>query len=353
MPPVLDDSGDMALTTILENHTNNPGDLIANVIASAGGDRITHQDSGAVEGIAVILVDDTFGTWQYSTDGGSVWIDFGNVSDLNAVVLSASDRIRFSPDLNASGLSTISFRAWDGSDGNPSGTTAVNTTSNGGSTPFSSNFESASIEITSLDVKMIFTTNKDVTNSGAPNLQNWTSGTILGLSDPNLQFEDGAPGTLSNGSITALVNFDDFAADNNVDIRSMNYVSSNLTVGSGGNSINLVQGDILFTTSVNETLTSTNMLSFTKGDVIVYRPDAANDYSSGTFIHLLDNPSSAQVTGLTLVEVDITVGDRLLRAGEFLFTENSAAGNNIYHYTADGGRRRHNLRHQVHPDRWQ
>lgn len=44
------------------------GDLGADVIASAGGDRITDVDSDALEGIAVIGVDDTYGTWQYSTD---------------------------------------------------------------------------------------------------------------------------------------------------------------------------------------------------------------------------------------------------------------------------------------------
>ena len=68
--PVLDNTGTMTVTAINEDETNPAGITIANLIASAGGDRITDADAGAVEGIAVTTVDNTNGTWQYSTDGG-------------------------------------------------------------------------------------------------------------------------------------------------------------------------------------------------------------------------------------------------------------------------------------------
>ncbi len=51
--PVLDNTGNMTLTTITEDQTNNAGQTIASIIASAGGDRITDVDTGAVEGIAI------------------------------------------------------------------------------------------------------------------------------------------------------------------------------------------------------------------------------------------------------------------------------------------------------------
>ena len=55
----------MTVTAINEDETNPAGITIANLIASAGGDRITDADAGAVEGIAVTTVDNTNGTWQY------------------------------------------------------------------------------------------------------------------------------------------------------------------------------------------------------------------------------------------------------------------------------------------------
>jgi len=65
--PVLDNLGAMTLSNIIENDTTNQGDLVSDIIASAGGDRITDVDAGAVEGIAVTSVDDSNGTWEYST----------------------------------------------------------------------------------------------------------------------------------------------------------------------------------------------------------------------------------------------------------------------------------------------
>ena len=41
------------------------------VATGAGGDPITDVDIGAVEGIAITFVDNSNGTWEYSTDGGS------------------------------------------------------------------------------------------------------------------------------------------------------------------------------------------------------------------------------------------------------------------------------------------
>ena len=75
--PVLDNTGTMTVTAINEDETNPAGITIANLIASAGGDRITDVDAGAVEGIAVTTVDNTNGTWQYSTNGGGSWSAFG------------------------------------------------------------------------------------------------------------------------------------------------------------------------------------------------------------------------------------------------------------------------------------
>ena len=64
--PVLDNTGNMALGTILEDQVGNNGTLVTDLIASAGGDRITDVDAGAVEGIAITAADTASGAWQYS-----------------------------------------------------------------------------------------------------------------------------------------------------------------------------------------------------------------------------------------------------------------------------------------------
>jgi len=67
----VDNAGVMTLTNINEDDFTSAGNTVANIVLSAGGDRITDVDAAAVEGIAVTGVDDTNGTWQY--DAGSGW----------------------------------------------------------------------------------------------------------------------------------------------------------------------------------------------------------------------------------------------------------------------------------------
>ena len=160
--PSLDNSGSPALATINEDPASNNGTLVRDVIASgAGGDPITDPDPGAVEGIAVIGVDDANGAWQYSTNGGGSWTNFGSVSNTSAVVLADgdNDRVRFAPDANWHGAVDpgITFRAWDRGDHNASGTTGVEVSTNGGNTAYSSNTETASITLNSVNDKPTFT----------------------------------------------------------------------------------------------------------------------------------------------------------------------------------------------------
>ncbi|GAG47028.1 unnamed protein product, partial [marine sediment metagenome] len=101
--PVLDNTGTMTLTNVVEDDTDPAGDTVADIIDSATGDRITDLDGGAVEGVAVIGVDNTNGTWQYETGGG--WTAFGALTAANnsAVLLNPAASIRFVPDGNYNG----------------------------------------------------------------------------------------------------------------------------------------------------------------------------------------------------------------------------------------------------------
>jgi Tfp pilus assembly protein FimT len=177
--PVLDNSGTMTLTDINEDDMNPPGDTVAAIIASAGGDRITDQDSGAVEGVAVVAVDDTNGQWQYSTTGGATWLAFGAVSDTSAVLLDTGAQIRFVPNANYNGpAGNITLRAWDQTSG-ASGDTGVDVSTNGGSTAYSSGTETATLDVNPVNdaplldntgVMTLTNVNEDATNPAGDTL---------------------------------------------------------------------------------------------------------------------------------------------------------------------------------------
>ncbi len=142
--PVLDDTGTMTMSSINENETTNSGQIVSAIIASGLGDRITDADAGALEGIAITSLASGNGVWQYSLDGSS-WLDVGIVSESAALLLRATDHLRFVPNgLNGTSAS-FDFRAWDQSGGIVA--TKVDTTTNGGVTAFSTATETASIAV--------------------------------------------------------------------------------------------------------------------------------------------------------------------------------------------------------------
>ncbi|MEO1520733.1 MAG: cadherin-like domain-containing protein, partial [Cyanobacteria bacterium J06633_2] len=159
--PILDNSGTLSLTTILQDSVDPVGDAVSSILASGNGSPIRDDDAGAVDGIAVTAVDSTNGTWEFSTDGGTTWAAFGDVTDTNAVVLTATagDRIRFVPTIGIAGTIDpgITFRAWDTTDGHPSGSTGIDTSLTGGVTAFSTATETASVTISPINSAPVFT----------------------------------------------------------------------------------------------------------------------------------------------------------------------------------------------------
>ncbi len=176
-----------------------------------------------------------------------------------------------------------------------------------------------------------FSTTGDVGTSGAPGLSSWTAGQALQFGDPNLALE---PPTTS-GTLASAFNLDAFGGDTNID--SIHYVSRNLTVGGGGNTISLLQGDLLLSTAGSASLSSLNSLSVTGDEVFVFRPMMAGDYSSGTFSLLLDDFAAvhggSDTRSLTLVEQATTVGNVTLSAGTFLF---GRGDNNVRYFNPTG-----------------
>ena len=148
--PQLDNSGASSLDPVDEDDANNTGTLVSDLIASgAGGNPITDQDSGALEGIAVIGADTSHGSWQYTTDG-SHWFDLGAVTETSARILASdgSTALRFVPDTDYNGTvdPAITYRAWDQTTGN-NAEAGVDVSLNGGATAFSSASETARITV--------------------------------------------------------------------------------------------------------------------------------------------------------------------------------------------------------------
>ena len=165
--PVLSNAVNFHLDPIKEGDQTQIGNLVSTIIASAeqnGEDQIdpiTDPDDPngtGPEGIAVIEVADSNGTWQYSIDSGSTWLPFNEVSgeenqvlrekvnESSAVLLDETSRIRFLPNANYNGISSFNFRAWDQTTVEKAGERA-NASINGGTSAFSIASASASIEV--------------------------------------------------------------------------------------------------------------------------------------------------------------------------------------------------------------
>ena len=154
--PVLDNSGTMSLSGINEDNTTSPGNTIAALIATAGGNRIADVDAGAIEGIAVIAVDNSNGAWEYDTGGG--WTPFGTPTASAARLLgadTANNKVRFVPTGNFTGSVDpgITFRAWDKTTGSNGSTADISGGgARGGTTAYSTAAETAAINITTAAV---------------------------------------------------------------------------------------------------------------------------------------------------------------------------------------------------------
>lgn len=145
--PVLNGAND--LNSIGEDAVGNGATPVSALLAG----QVSDADPAALNGIAVIGVDNSNGDWQYSIDNGTTWITFAAPDVNNARLLADTSLVRFVPDANWNGTVTkgITFHAWDQTDGVVGGATditgagnladnfdAVSYSSNDGSTAWTS-----------------------------------------------------------------------------------------------------------------------------------------------------------------------------------------------------------------------
>src|SRR5206468_10623826 len=107
-------------------------------------------DDNAVKGIALTGAAFGTGTLWYSSDGGATWQHITSaLSDSNALLLAAdaNTRVYMQPPQDANGTdAALNFRAWDQTSG--AAGTYVDTSTNGGTSAFSTDFESATMFLT-------------------------------------------------------------------------------------------------------------------------------------------------------------------------------------------------------------
>jgi len=134
-----------SLPALTEDQTGTLGALVSDLLGAS----VTDVDAGAVEGIAVTALDPGNGAWEFSTNDGTTWTPVGAVSETNALLLRDTDRIRFVPDAQNADAASFTFRAWDRTAGTPG--TQADTSTSGGTTPFSTATDTASVAVTDVN----------------------------------------------------------------------------------------------------------------------------------------------------------------------------------------------------------
>jgi hypothetical protein len=168
------------LPAIFENPVSNPGQLVSAVLSGLGGSAVT-DTVGSRQGIAITAADSSNGTWQFSLNGGTTWQGFPAVSNTSALTLASnsSTRIRFVPNANYSGSATITFKAWDQSQG-VSGQTfdIAHVVAPAGTSPFSTATATATQTVTFVNQAPSFVrgASQSILNTaGAQTISNWAT----------------------------------------------------------------------------------------------------------------------------------------------------------------------------------
>ncbi len=112
------------------------------------------DDAAVVGGIAVTGATGN-GVWAYSLDG-TTFTNIGTVSAASAVLLPADAKLRYTPNAQNGETATVSYVAWDGTAGQD-GISAVDTTSGGDHSAFSSLSDTASLTVTAVNDAPVLT----------------------------------------------------------------------------------------------------------------------------------------------------------------------------------------------------
>ena len=127
---------------LLRDQTSNGGQTVSWFASS----NISDVDAGAVQGIAITALSATNGSWQYSIDNGTTWNAISAVSDSAALLLRASQTWC---GLCRTATTAAPTQSPIGPGPNVEGTagTLADTSSNGGTSAFSSATDTAQLTV--------------------------------------------------------------------------------------------------------------------------------------------------------------------------------------------------------------
>jgi len=138
--PVMQDASPV-LAPLNINAGTPPAMSVADLLQST----VTDVDTGAVQGIGITGDRAAHGNWQYSIDGGASWIVFDGVTPGAALLLRATDLVRFVPDGTGAGAESFDYVAWDQTTGTAG--TFADATARGDTTAFSTEINTASLTV--------------------------------------------------------------------------------------------------------------------------------------------------------------------------------------------------------------
>lgn len=144
-PPSLPQDQVRPLPPIPQTTTNGSGNRVSSIFPAGFKDL---ADGNVINAIAVTGADNSKGSWEYSTDGGTLWnpIHDGSLDENHALLLSGNNKIRFIPtDVMFTGEVNFHFRTWDETEGKNG--EYVDTTVNGGTTAFSEEINTCFITV--------------------------------------------------------------------------------------------------------------------------------------------------------------------------------------------------------------
>jgi hypothetical protein len=140
--PVLNTSGNYTLPYVKANTTTPTSMLVSTLL----GNKVSDANPGALKGLAITAIDNTRGTWQYTTNSGSNWYNVPTTLNNTALLLRSTDYVRFFPKTGNIGISSMVFRAWDRTSGT-AGTIATMASGVGGNTAYSADQVFAHVQV--------------------------------------------------------------------------------------------------------------------------------------------------------------------------------------------------------------
>jgi hypothetical protein len=133
--PVVAGDGTEALAATNEEVANA---ALTNTVSSLFSGQYSDADTDAFAGVAVTANGSSAGTGQWQYYNGSTWVNIGAASTAAAVTIAASAPIRFLPATDFNGPApTLTVKLVDASGGALTNGAVANTTTSGGSTPYS------------------------------------------------------------------------------------------------------------------------------------------------------------------------------------------------------------------------